>query len=384
MELPGLPMSSDRAFDLVALLCDPRLRIPRLSDGFDDLMLGSDLGEFNDLASRVDDPRLVASNWAAALRTASDLSSALSESVQLYLDAKPSKALACLGASLVRARSHLVALRTNPIGGFNIGDCYRVRTDCDSGPGVSGIFHVPFELRHLVSRQRYSFPGIPCLYVSQSVYCCWHEMGQPPLGSMWISRLRLRASSKLKLFDMGWRPHWVAGMLNVTRSPDAVEFATSYIAMWPLIAACAYRNPGRDGSEFVAEYIIPQLLTEWLVSDSGDEFGGIRYASSRIHDEDIGLAGMSIAMPAKTFPHRGPCKVLGALWESTIPVRWDTILSCHDGQSSSRFGEEKIDVAGHKIDYHETQFSKAERFLERLPLHAIDMPDTGDGVFSRW
>lgn len=35
------------------------------------------------------------------------------------------------------------------------------------------IFHIPFNQRHLVSAQRYSVAGLPCLYLGTSLYICW-------------------------------------------------------------------------------------------------------------------------------------------------------------------------------------------------------------------
>jgi hypothetical protein len=43
------------------------------------------------------------------------------------------------------------------------------------------LFHIPFQDRGLVNTQRYSIPGLPSLYVANSIYVAWEEMGRPVL-----------------------------------------------------------------------------------------------------------------------------------------------------------------------------------------------------------
>lgn len=370
--------------NLVDFLCEKALALPRPAAQLDDVLLGCDMSEFSALLHSVEDKRLPADEWQRAVTAANSLGIALEETLRLSLDARPKEARDSLGKALSEVRTYLDTLQSQRVGAEGIGNFYRVRVGCQSDPGLSGMFHIPFELRHLVCRQRYSYPGIPCLYLAQSLYCCWNEMGQPALNSMWVSRFSLAPGKTVSLVDLGWRPHWVAGLLNTNANEEAARFATAYVAMWPLIAACTYRRCFSDGSPFVTQYIIPQMLTEWLIAEAREKFDGIRYPSSHIEDEAVGLAGMSIALPARTYPHRGPCKVLGASWQATLPVRWETILACDTGRSSHRFADEEITVAGRGIRYRDTQFSRIERFLEDLPLNAIEVPNTMDGVSRRW
>ena len=41
------------------------------------------------------------------------------------------------------------------------------------------MFHIPYELRHKVTNQRYSVSGLPCLYLGSSTYLCWEELERP-------------------------------------------------------------------------------------------------------------------------------------------------------------------------------------------------------------
>ncbi len=41
------------------------------------------------------------------------------------------------------------------------------------------MLHIPFCNRELVSTQRFSVPGVPCLYLGTTSYVCWLEMDKP-------------------------------------------------------------------------------------------------------------------------------------------------------------------------------------------------------------
>jgi hypothetical protein len=207
-------------------------------------------------------------------------------------------------------------------------------------------------------------------------------MGQPDLNDMWISRLEVAEGKRIQLLDLGWRPHWVAGMLQSKHSQEASDFGLAYATLWPLIAACTFKRHCPATSPFAVEYLIPQLLTEWLLSREESGFRGIRYPSTHIEDEAIGLAGMSVVIPSRTQPSRGPCKSLGTEWKLTKPVRWQTIFTYLESERSTRFAEEMVTIAGREIPYRQTQFCAAEGFLEKCEPQAIQIPNTSDGVFE--
>jgi hypothetical protein len=62
------------------------------------------------------------------------------------------------------------------------------------------LFHVPFEERGKVGSQRYSIPGLPCLYISNSVYLAWEELERLPISSLHLCRIK--NVLPLKLVDL--------------------------------------------------------------------------------------------------------------------------------------------------------------------------------------
>ncbi|MEC7642950.1 MAG: hypothetical protein VX870_05565, partial [Pseudomonadota bacterium] len=77
---------------------------------------------------------------------------------------------------------------------------YRIRSNSDS-PIYSReeLFHIPFELNHLIANNRFSLSGFPCLYMSNSVYGAWEELNRPSIDECFVSRLDL---SKLSFVDL--------------------------------------------------------------------------------------------------------------------------------------------------------------------------------------
>lgn len=80
---------------------------------------------------------------------------------------------------------------------------YRGRIGSFQHPfGYSEMSHIPFSQRNLMSNARYSINGVPCLYVSNSTYCVWEELKRPSFDSIWISKVALNDTKKLKVLNL--------------------------------------------------------------------------------------------------------------------------------------------------------------------------------------
>ena len=60
------------------------------------------------------------------------------------------------------------------------------------------------------------------------------------------------------------------------------NYLLKYIYTYPLRAACSLVVKHPDG-KFIEEYIIPQLLLQWVIND--EDFDGIRYESCSSSDK---------------------------------------------------------------------------------------------------
>lgn len=149
---------------------------------------------------------------------------------------------------------------------------YRIRMfDFDKRKGVTfkDMFHIPFDKRGIVKTERFSMPGYPCLYLGKSAYGCWEEIGQPSVDNCMVSCLENQET--VKLIDL--------------RIPTEAAFRDrlkDYLIILPIIISCMVQVKNRT-DVFKAEYLIPQLIIEWLIyhnKSEHDKILGVTYTSS--------------------------------------------------------------------------------------------------------
>lgn len=137
------------------------------------------------------------------------------------------------------------------------------------------MFHIPLDKRGMVHTQRYSVPGYPCLYLAHTVYGCWEEMGRPDFGTVMVSKFVAQQDFNVLDLRIPSKEQW-------ERDDDMIRCIKSF----PLIIASMVQV--KNSKDFYkSEYLIPQLLTEWIIShnrESGktgaEEIIGIAYTSA--------------------------------------------------------------------------------------------------------
>ncbi|HTV46824.1 MAG TPA: hypothetical protein VMG59_00140 [Phycisphaerae bacterium] len=205
---------------------------------------------------------------------------------------------------------------------------YRIRCGTLEWFKRKDIFHIPFELRHKVATQRYSIPGLPALYLGGSLWICWEELGRPDFHTMQLSQFRPTKGSKIKLLNFGYPPAMIpdTGVIHAAQSMGLSKsglYVISYIVCWPIIAACSIKvhNPR---SPFIPEYIVPQLLIQWL--QAMHKLDGLRYFSTIIEQSPSDPeAMMNYVFPVKTIAPKRYCKILRNKFELTSPVAWSIL-----------------------------------------------------------
>lgn len=146
------------------------------------------------------------------------------------------------------------------------------------------MIHIPFRKRELVSTQRFSIAGVPCMYLATSTYCCWKELGMPPDNKFNVSHVTLKS---LTLFNMAVNLRFLKRAITMEDidfnefSVTKDDFIKNYFKLWLLNFSCAY-NVREDGRNFKSEYIISQLIMLALKKNNID---GVIYCSRKI-DED--------------------------------------------------------------------------------------------------
>lgn len=196
------------------------------------------------------------------------------------------------------------------------------------------VFHTPYTLRSKVSTSRYSIAGYPSLYLGTSLQLCAEEINYNPHRSFALaSRYRIERcieynNTEIDVIELAVKPQDFLGVYQNRESNwgkrkisedllNSHSVRNAYLLWYPLIAACSFIRTNKK-DPFAAEYIVPQLLMQWVRSElqhSGnseyDKLIGIRYfscASKRASD-----MGFNYVFPACGKQHSGQypyCPVL--------------------------------------------------------------------------
>lgn len=226
---------------------------------------------------------------------------------------------------------------------------YRMRIIEDRRTNITydEMFHIPLNKRRVVTTQRYSTPGYPCLYLGKSIYTCWEEMNRPRMSDCWVSQLK--NTQKICLLDL--------------RVPSLQSFwdNQNYILLFPVIIACML--PVTNSNDiYKPEYIIPQLLTEWIIKKKRD---GIYYTSTHKNSyfDYPGNKYDNIAIPVKDpINSKKYCKMLKSFFRITQPLN-NEIEQLRNGYGidAGHYGLDEEEQK--KENYELSDFGKLEKRL---------------------
>jgi hypothetical protein len=257
-------------------------------------------------------------------------------------------------------------------------DFFRARIQTDKIFTRSDLFHVPYQLRHLVFTNRYSIPGLPALYLGDSTYTCWEEYNKPALKSLAYSRF-----NNAKTLNV----------IKILRPADIVEeFADRwqnlglgrtwhYLRLFPLYLACCV-SVKHPNAPFKPEYIIPQMLLQYV--SQGDEFDGIMYPSTKVDYMRLqNLKSYNYIFPVKTNSRTGYCPILKSAFRLTEPtsLELEELIShpstkphLHDGggpDAAVSIGTIQL-INGVNTAYSSTSFGLLEKRLKTRLVQHLD------------
>lgn len=227
------------------------------------------------------------------------------------------------------------------------------------------MFHIPLDKRGLVETQRYSVPGYPCLYLAHSVYGCWEEMGRPDFGTVMVSKFVSQTDFKVLDLRVPSKENWDT---NIEKC----------VLFFPLVIVSMVQVKNSKDT-YKPEYLIPQLLTEWVISHNRnnkpeEEILGIMYTSAQKND-DFDFPDNSYdnyAIPVlKPLGSKKYCDRLEAIFQLTSPTYYDLeVLRLGDHIDGGVFG---LNEEEQKIENMRTShFGKMESFLEDKVLETVN------------
>lgn len=276
---------------------------------------------------------------------------------------------------------------------------YRARVGNNTQFERKEMFHIPFEKREYVTTQRFSVPGLPCLYLSNSIYVCWEELRRPDINKMQISRMKLE-NYRIRFLDLSLTPSYLSQMLETVTKGEFLQqtnqtheqaldgwdvMTLNFLINWPLVAACSIKVRKQDGT-FKPEYIFPQFLLQWVTNNKNID--GIKYfsveanISSKVDHSQL----INYALPVKQITPIGLCKTLTDSFSITEPVSWEMLsmanpnITQHDQDKFKKvidkLGWDTLSamlefIKGKKMFYWHTIFGKIEIELAEMPFEKV-------------
>ena len=138
------------------------------------------------------------------------------------------------------------------------------------------MLHIPFDRRNIVSSQRFSLSGTPCIYLAKSSYTCWLELNRPEENKFFVSAFKVKGTkSFLDLTCLTWE-----------ELEDGIEDKNDIkakLCTFPLIIATSFLVDENTGSAFHSEYIISELLMNVIAVS--DKYDGVAYFSKKFSDK---------------------------------------------------------------------------------------------------
>lgn len=188
--------------------------------------------------------------------------------------------------------------------------------------GKDDMFHIPMEKRYLVSTQRYSFPGMPCLYLGTSYEVCCTELGNWDID-LPIAKITRTTSTDVNILDLFFLDKYDISKINS-------EDWNKIYSLWPIIASCSFSYKEKNKMTFRPDYIIPQLLLEYIIDNNFDrkirgitgDIIGIRYHSVQspffdIKEKKFDKNYVNYVFPILSDAKNGHCTTLKELFEVT-------------------------------------------------------------------
>lgn len=254
---------------------------------------------------------------------------------------------------------------------------YKMRKGTEQVFTSEEMFHIPLEHRGKAATNRYSIPGLPCVYLGSSPLTCWEELNKPDLNTIQTS---LFVSNSINYLDLSTPPVVFLNKLikkfndygtimkkrlfaDELNEPNEV---ISYIIIWPLMAACSVRVKDIEDT-FKPEYIISQLLLQFIRQD--DFINGVSYFSTKIDYYSAETASLyrNFAFPVRGEEVKGYCPYLRNHFINTNGVPWD-LFQMYKNTNLAIPNETKTQarlefIKGMEVPYIATDFCILETFL---------------------
>ena len=146
------------------------------------------------------------------------------------------------------------------------------------------MLHIPFNMRHIVKSERFSIPGLPCLYLGNSSYVCWVEMGCPADHRFNVAPVILDNSQKVLNLTVTISSLYAFKEEVHNMSEGEAEKQVIDLLRLMILTFCTSYKVTEGSRNFKSEYIMPQMI---MLACKSSNLDGITYYSKQIPYESF-------------------------------------------------------------------------------------------------
>ena len=153
------------------------------------------------------------------------------------------------------------------------------------GYSAKDMLYLPLNMRAKSGNYRFSIPGNPSLYLSNSSYGCWIETGCPPENEFNVSPAILDGTQKILNLAVSIRLFFGLNEFEETKVHIWLKLLMLYIAT-------SYRIK-EEGRTFKSEYLVSQAV---MMACKKLKYDGVAYSSKRVSDELFAFCAINLAL----------------------------------------------------------------------------------------
>ncbi len=222
------------------------------------------------------------------------------------------------------------------------------------------MLHLPKKLRSKSGNYRFSIPGNPSLYLSNSSYGCWIESGFPSETYFNVSPVLLDGTQRILNMAVSIR--------DFTNLDDFEENRVHcWLKLYMLSIATSYRIKEK-GRTFKSEYVISQAI---MMACKKLGYDGVAYYSKRVSDEVFSLCAINLALFVNYDSNNEYSEVVRHMKLDDAfnffiynQLGFSQKVKCYESLRSLSTGFiTNIGNYERQYSYRETEFAKFDRFL---------------------
>jgi len=251
----------------------------------------------------------------------------------------------------------------------------RLSDDAAADLNAENMLHIGFDQREIITTQRFSIPGLPCLYFGTSSYDCWIEMDRPAENKFNVCTCRL--DNSIKIFNLSVSQNDILTIAQYTDKYklELPHYLDTLISLWILSYATSF-TVKQKGKYFRSEYIISQLI---MLAVKDQHLDGIAYLTKRIPTDILSTA---VCHNLVIFAHYNGEKKLSSICKKIELSRAANYAEFKQLYASSQHSPCElfvdtsnpfVSLAGKFVHYNETEFHQFDKYLLQLPRCVCDV-----------